>query len=235
MSKKIPTYNFKYEIINQLQSHYFNYKDQNRPIEREFILMLADIIDNSVIYTIPSDFDLYLPFIKIDYGYEYNNNTNWILQYKKNNIFYCIVDTNKKEIIEKIINLSKIKITYDIDNITLMFYKLSNEWIFPTHFFIIKDKKIRSIKFLENKRSDESLINSYIEYSKLNIIKSFYFSKNKKINFKIRNKNNNMDLIPYLFYEKEKPKYKKETLLKIKEKYEKEKNILKEFSASVLS
>lgn len=235
VKKRIPFYDFKEQIINQLQGHYFYYQQKRKPIEREIIHLLADIILDADLFTFPSDYGEYIPIIRVDYGYQKKEKSNWMVQFKQYDISYAIVNTDNKEIIEKVLLLSKSNIS-NVKSLNLFFYKYNNEWLFPTHCIVENDDGDQTLKFLDNKRTDQDLILDYIDIMNKNYKKMEYFIRNNKIEMESRINKTTGDnsFIPKIFYKESKPFYRLEILKRYKQEEESLRESLRKFAKSVL-
>lgn len=235
-NKKIPFFDNQKEIMNQLHGHYLFYKNKKKPIQREILRIFAQLLDSNEKYSLPSDFIEYAPIIKHEYGYENKNNSNYIVQFKSSEITYVILNSNDVELIKKIILFSnKNKIEKKINSISLVFYRYKDDWIFPDHCWFFSDDDLFSLVFLENKVTDKNTLKEYRKISKEKISEIILFLNNRKMEIKEREKNKiKIDKTPIVFYEKEKPKYKKETINKLKNKKINENKILEQLAKDVL-
>lgn len=236
-NKKIPFFDNEKEIMNQLHGHFLFYKRRKKPVEREILKTLAILLESNEKFSLPSDFSQYIPIVKLDYGYKNRKKSNYIVQFKIKGIQYIILNSNNSDLIKKIIILSKNK-KYnfkEIKSISLMFYKYKNDWIFPDHGWFFTTNDFYCVNFLENKISREEVLKKYKKISKEKILEIILFFNNEKIETQKRIKNNiEIDNVPNLFYEKEKPNYKKETINKINENISNDKRILEELAKDVL-
>jgi hypothetical protein len=242
IKKRIPFYNFKEEIADQLQGHFVYYQHNKKPIEREIIIMLANIITEAELYVLPSDYDEYLPIIRVDYGYQKEQRYNWMVQFKQEDISYAIVNTNNKEIIEKVLLLSNSQLN-TVNSLDLVFYKYQGIWVFPTHCLASNKDGEQVLNFLNNKRTDIGTINEYVEIMDKLQKKMNYYIENKKIKMterveKIKTKNTTTQVtsyVPEIFYKVDKPVYKITTLKQFKEAAESDRILLRKFAKSVLN
>jgi hypothetical protein len=235
VKKRIPFYDFKNQIINQLQGHYFYYHQKRKPIEREIVHLLADIILKAELFTFPSDYGEYIPIVRVDYGYKKDEKSNWMVQFKQSDISYAIVNTNNKDIIEKVLLLSKSNISR-VKSLNLFFYKYNNEWLFPTHCIIETSDGHQTLNFLDNKRTDKNVIIDYIDIMNKIYKKMDYFIRNNKIEMESRKNKLDGDrsFIPKIFYEESKPNFRLDILKRYKKDEESMREVLRKFAKSVL-
>lgn len=235
IKKRIPFFSFKEQILDQLQGHYFYYDQKRKPIEREIIHLLADIISKAEVFNLSSDYGEYIPIIRVDYGYQKKNRNNWMVQYKQSDISYSIVNTNNEEIIEKVLLLSKSNIK-DVTSLNLFFYKYKEEWLFPTHCVVENNDGDQTLKFLDNKRSGADLIIDYIDIMNKTLKKMDYFIRNKNIEMenRINKKTGESNLVPEVFYKEAKPNFRLELLKRYRQDEENLRNTLRNYAKTVL-
>lgn len=235
VKKRIPFFEFKQELLDQLQGHYFYYDQKKKPIEREIIHLLADVIMDAELYTLPSDYGEYIPIIRIDYGFQKEERNNWMVQYKQTDISYVVVNTNNNEVIEKVLLISQSKIK-NVKSLNLFFYKFNDEWLFPTHCVVENNEGEQTLKFLDNKRSGKDLILSYIDVMSKNLKKMEYFIRNNKIKMenRINKKTGQSSFVPEMFYIENKPNFRLEILKRYREEEESLRETLRKYAKTVL-